>query len=161
MSETKNGTVHFAKRGARLCAVQALYQIDLTKKAGRKVVDEFVLHRISDRQNDGEKIFADAEFFKKLVKHTVEDHETLDAYIVPRLAANWTLDRIDSIVRAALRLATYELFHCVDTPVAVIIDEYVGIVAAFHEGRESGFANGILQRIAKESEAEAARSQHE
>lgn len=158
MSEAKNGSVHFAKRGARLCAVQALYQIDLTKKAGRKVVDEFLEHRISDKPNDGERIFADRDFFKILVKATVEDHETLDAYIVPRLAANWTLERIDSIVRAALRLATYELFHCHETPVAVIIDEYVGIVSAFHEGKESGFTNGILQRIAKESEAEAARS---
>lgn len=161
MSEAKSGSTHYAKRGARLCAVQALYQIDLTRKAGRKVVAEFLEHRISDKSNDGEKIFADREFFKILVKATVENHETLDAYITPRLAANWTLERIDSIVRAALRLGTYELFNCHETPVAVIIDEYVGIVAAFHEGKESGFANGILQRIAKESDAEAARSINE
>ncbi len=161
MSETKGAAIHFAKRGARLCAVQALYQIDLTGKAGFKVVNEFTEHRISDKENDGEKIFADKEFFKTLVKETVEGHKALDDFITPRLAANWTLERIDSIVRAALRLATYELFHCPQTPIAVIIDEYVGIVAAFHEGKESGFTNGILQKIAMDSDAEKARQTHE
>ncbi len=144
-------------RGARLCAVQALYQIDLTGKAGKKVVSEFLDHRITDNAQSEEKIYADGEFFQELVKEAVENHIMVDAQISSRLVKGWTLERIDPIVRASLRLATYELMNKLQTPIAVIIDEYVGVVAAFHEGKEPNFVNGILERIAKETKADLAR----
>ncbi len=144
-------------RGARLCAVQALYQIDLTGKAGKKVVAEFLNHRINELEQSEEKIIADKDFFQELVRQSVENHIMLDAQISARLAKNWTLERIDPIVRAALRLATYELLNKLETPVAVIIDEYVGVVAAFHEGKEPSFVNGILDKIAIETKAQIAR----
>lgn len=144
-------------RGARLCAVQALYQIDLTGKAGKKVVAEFINHRISETQESEDKILADGSFFQELVKNAVENHIMLDAQISSRLAKNWTLERIDPIVRAALRLATFELLNKFEIPVAVIIDEYVGVVAAFHEGKEPNFVNGILDKIAIETKSNEAR----
>jgi transcription antitermination protein NusB len=144
-------------RGARLCAVQALFQIDLTGRAGKKVVDEFLNHRMSENNESDDKVFADKEFFKELVKEAVENHVMIDAQISGRLAKGWTIDRIDPVVRASLRLATYELMNKLQTPVAVIIDEYVGVVAAFHDGKEPNFVNGILERLAKETKADLAR----
>jgi N utilization substance protein B len=63
------------------------------------------------------------------------------------------LERIDSIVRAAVRVATFELLRRADVPVAVVIDEYVGIVNAFFDGPEGGFTNGLLDRMARELNA--------
>jgi N utilization substance protein B len=40
-----------------------------------------------------------------------------------------------------------------DVPVAVVIDEYVGIVNAFFDGPEGGFTNGLLDRMARELNA--------
>ena len=157
MNSAKTKTNTQKLRGARLCAVQALYQIDLTGKAGKKVVSEFLQHRISDNAQSEDKIYADGEFFQELVKEAVENHIMVDAQISSRLVKGWTLERIDPIVRAALRLATYELMNKLQTPIAVIIDEYVGVVAAFHEGKEPNFVNGILERIAKETKADLAR----
>lgn len=157
MNSAKTKTNTQKLRGARLCAVQALYQIDLTGKAGKKVVSEFLQHRISDNVQSEDKIYADGEFFQELVKEAVENHIMVDAQISSRLVKGWTIERIDPIVRAALRLATYELMNKLQTPIAVIIDEYVGVVAAFHEGKEPNFVNGILERIAKETKADIAR----
>ncbi len=157
MNSAKTKTNTQKLRGARLCAVQALYQIDLTGKAGKKVVSEFLQHRISDNAQTEDKIYADGEFFQELVKEAVENHIMVDAQISSRLVKGWTIERIDPIVRAALRLATYELMNKLQTPIAVIIDEYVGVVAAFHEGKEPNFVNGILERIAKETKADVAR----
>ncbi len=157
MNSAKTKTNTQKLRGARLCAVQALYQIDLTGKAGKKVVSEFLQHRISDNAQTEDKIYADGEFFQELVKEAVENHIMVDAQISSRLVKGWTIERIDPIVRAALRLATYELMNKLQTPIAVIIDEYVGVVAAFHEGKEPNFVNGILERIAKETKADLAR----
>lgn len=146
-----------ANRGARLCAVQALYQIELTGLAGKKIVKEFKSFRISVDIQTTDKIFADADFFEKLVKNVVEDHIMLDAQIKNRLAQGWTVERLDPIVRAALRCAAFELLNCLDIPVAVIIDEYVGVVAAFYEGSEAAFVNGLLDRLAKETKADLVR----
>ncbi len=146
-----------ANRGARLCAVQALYQIEITGLAGKKVVAEFLNHRISNKETSGDKIYANADLFQLLVRKAVEDHVMIDAQISQRLSKNWSLERIDPIVRAALRCACFELLNCLETPVAVIIDEYVGIVAAFHEGAEPAFINGILDTLAKETKADLVR----
>lgn len=147
-----------ANRGARLGAVQALYQTELTGLAGKKVVLEFKNHRLTSDKNSEVKLFANSDLFVSLVENAIKEHIMIDAQISARLASGWTLERIDPIVRAALRLATYELLNRLDTPVAVIIDEYVGIVAAFHDGPEAGFVNGILDKICKETKADIARS---
>jgi transcription antitermination protein NusB len=60
-------------------------------------------------------------------------------------------------VRAAVRAATFELLRRADVPIAVILDEYVGIVNAFFEGQEGGFANALLDRLARETDASALR----
>ncbi len=146
-----------ALRGARLCAVQALYQIELTGLAGRKIVSEFKEIRISENPDDASKIFANQEFFERLVKNVVDQHIMLDEQIKLRLVNGWTIERMDPIVRAALRAATYELLNCLDIPVAVIIDEYVGVVAAFLDSGEPGFVNGLLDKMAKETKADLAR----
>lgn len=147
-----------ALRGSRLCAVQALYQIELTGLAGRKIVAEFNEHRLSEDQSDSVKIFANREFFENLVKNVVEQHIMLDEQIKLRLTKGWTIERMDPIVRAALRCATFELLNCLDIPVAVIIDEYVGVVAAFFDGSEPGFVNGLLDSLAKQTKADIARA---
>lgn len=146
-----------ANRGARLAAVQALFQVELTGLAGKKVLREFLQYRLSDDETSETKLFANQELFKVLVKAAIDDHIMIDAQLSARLASGWTLERIDPIVRAALRLATYELLNSLEVPIAVIIDEYVGIVAAFHEGPEPGFVNGILDKLAKETKADVAR----
>jgi N utilization substance protein B len=152
-----NSVKIIANRGARLAAVQALFQVELTGKAGKKVLQEFLKYRLSDDEKIIDKTFANTNLFKVLVKSTIEDHIMIDAQLSARLASGWTLERIDPIALASLRLATYELLNCLETPIAVIIDEYVGIVAAFHEGPEAGFVNGILDKIAKETKADLAR----
>jgi transcription termination factor NusB len=39
----------------------------------------------------------------------------------------------------------------------VIINEYVSIIASFGDGKNAGFVNGILEKIAGETGAVAAR----
>ena len=155
-----------ALRGARLAAVQALYQIELTAKPVDYVVREFNEYRISDRYDldDGDEsgdvpLFANREFFGKLVKSASEDLIMLDAQIEKRLAKDWTLERIDPIARSVLRTAVYELMNYLNIPVAVIINEYVSIIASFGDGKNAGFVNGILEKIANETGAASAREQ--
>jgi N utilization substance protein B len=54
-------------------------------------------------------------------------------------------------MRAILRAGVYELIARSDVPLGSVISEYVDVAHAFYDKRESGFVNGLLDAIAKES----------
>lgn len=153
MSRSKPTSLTDARRGARLAAVQALYQMEVSGGGVRAIVREFLDHRLGEDSEIGPLEVADADFFRAIVEGVVDEQALIDASIKARLAKGWRLNRIDSIVRAAVRAATWELLRRADVPVAVVIDEYVGIVNAFFEGPEGGFTNGLLDRLARELKA--------
>jgi N utilization substance protein B len=139
------------KRSAsRLGAVQALYQIEMTGVAPGVVVVEYVKHRLGQEIDGDTFLPADATLFEELVQGTVERQVALDAIITPALAADWPLDRLEMILRAILRVATFELAHRIDVPVRVVITEYVDIAHAFFAGKEPGLINGVLDRLGRE-----------
>lgn len=138
------------KRGlARLAAVQALYQIELTSANAGAVVSEFLAHRLG-REIDGDQYAeADRGFFADLVKGCTERREDVDAIVASSLPPDWPLARLESVLRAILRAGTYELLARADVPPRVAINEYVEIAHAFFSGKEPGMVNGVLDRIAR------------
>ena len=153
MSRNRPNSQTDARRGARLAAVQALYQMEMSGGGVTSTVREYLDFRLGEDSETGPLETADADFFRSVVEGVVGEQALIDASIKARLAEGWRLERIDSIVRAAVRAATYELLRRGDVPVAVVIDEYVGIVNAFFDGPEGGFANGLLDRLARELNA--------
>jgi N utilization substance protein B len=136
---------------ARLAAVQALYQMEVSGVGVEAVVREFSEHRF-DRDVDGQQMAAaDETFFAELAKGVVGHQGEIDQAIVKRLASGWRLDRLDATARAVLRAGAFELIHRRDVPTEVVIDEYVEIAKSFFEGPEAGFINGALDAIARDA----------
>ena len=135
---------------ARLAAVQALYQLEANPEAEPEaVVHEFVRHHFG-REIDGDQLGeADPVLFADIVRGTAADQERLDAEISAALTPDWPLARLDSVLRAILRAAAYELVHRSDVPPRVSISEYTAIAYAFFTGKEPGLANGVLDRVAR------------
>ena len=139
------------KRSAsRLGAVQALYQVEMTGVAPNVVVVEYVKHRLGQEIDGDTFMAADATLFEELVQGTVERQADLDGLITPALSADWPLDRLEMILRAILRVATFELAHRLDVPVKVVITEYVDIAHAFFAGKEPGLINGVLDKLGRQ-----------
>ena len=137
------------KRSAsRLGAVQALYQVEMTGVTPNVVVVEYVKHRLGQEIDGDTFLPADATLFEELVQGTVAHQAELDGLITPALAVEWPLDRLEMILRAILRVASFELAHRIDVPVKVVITEYVDIAHAFFAGKEPGMVNGVLDRLA-------------
>ena len=68
------------RRGAaRLAAVQALYQMELTGVDAEAAVREFVEHRFGREPETGTAGELDAEFFAGLVRGVPEHQEEIDA----------------------------------------------------------------------------------
>src|SRR5437667_8521971 len=124
-----------ARSVARLAAVQALYQMEVSSAGAEAVIREFTDHRFGrDLDRDGEDITlaaADEAFFADLVRGVVSQQREVDAAVAKRLAQNWRLERIDATVRAILRAGAYELTHRPDVPTEVVIDEYVELAKSF------------------------------
>jgi N utilization substance protein B len=146
----KPARAHQARSVARLAAVQALYQMEVSGAGSEAVVREFIDHRF-DTDLEGERLApADEVYFHDIVRGVVDRQAIIDRAIVRRLAENWRLERIDATLRAILRAGAFELIGRADAPTEVVIDEYVDIAKSFFNGPEPGFVNGALDAIAKD-----------
>jgi N utilization substance protein B len=148
-------SAHASRSVARLAAVQALYQMEVSSIGVEHVIREFTEHRfdraLEGADGDGVTLAAaDEAFFAELVRGVVAEQTKIDAAIAKRLAENWRLDRLDATVRAILRAGAYELAHRPDVPTEVAIDEYVEVAKSFFEGTEPGFVNGALDAVARD-----------
>lgn len=139
-----------ARGTARLAAVQALYQMDLAATDASDVIGEFTRHRFGHEVDGAFYDRADESFFKDLVLGVVRAQRDVDLIIAANLASGWRLSRIDSILRAILRAAVYEMRERSDVPAKVIINEYLDVAHAFFGGDEPGVVNGILDAVARE-----------
>jgi N utilization substance protein B len=140
-----------ARSVARLGAVQALYQMDVSGQGAEAVVREFHDHRF-ERDMDGARLApADEDLFAQVVRGVAADQREVDRTIRRRLASGWKLERLDATVRAILRAGAFELLRLPDIPIEVVIDEYVEIAKSFFEGPEPGFVNAALDRIAADA----------
>ncbi|HEY2071852.1 MAG TPA: transcription antitermination factor NusB [Rhizomicrobium sp.] len=142
-----------ARRAARLAAVQALYQMELTSENAEMVVQEFLDHRFGRESEISPVGEPDEEFFTALLRGVPKHQVEIDRSIARSLSADWKLERIDSILRAILRAGCYELIAEHEIPAKVVIDEYVEIAHAFFGAQEPGFVNAVLDKLAHRKRA--------
>ncbi|MCB1386696.1 MAG: transcription antitermination factor NusB [Nitratireductor sp.] len=142
------------KRGAaRLAAVQALYQMDLTAQRLMDVAAEYENFRLGKEvdPDEGPETYrdADAQWFRAILSGVVAEQKRIDPLIARTLPSDWPLARIETLLRAILRAGTWELLAKKDVPARVVINEYVDVSRAFFEEDEPKLVNGVLDRIAR------------
>ena len=140
-----------SRSAARLAAVQALYQHDMEGTPVPRLLHEFHEHRLGATIEDDTYHEAERDFFDDVVTGAEARRGEIDERIAAKLAQGWSLERLDRPMRAILRAGTYELIARPDVPVGSVISEYVDVAHAFYDKRESGFVNGLLDAIAKET----------
>ena len=145
-----------ARSAARLAAVQALYQQHMEGTALVRLLDEFHQHRLGrtiddDDFDDAEYADADVPFFDDIVRGVAARRDEIDALVAGKLAAGWSIARLDKTMLQVLRAGTYELLARKDVPGAVTINEYVEVAKAFFDDGQAKFVNGILDAVAKDA----------
>ena len=143
------------KRGAaRLAAVQALYQMDISGTGLNEILAEFESHWLGREVEGAQYLPAEAAFFRDIVSGVVRDQRTLDPQIDAALAKGWPLKRIEAVLRAVLRAGLFELETRRDVPARVVVTEYADVAAAFVEREETGMVNAVLDQLARKHRAE-------
>jgi N utilization substance protein B len=138
------------RAGARLAAVQALYEMEQTEKSARATILDFMQDRLGLGPDGSPVEEADPDLFKSIVNAVVEHQARIDNAILGRLARGWKLTRLDTTMRALLRAAGAEFIAHPELSEAVILDEYVSLAHDFFEETDAKFANAVLQNIARD-----------
>ena len=142
------------RAAARLNATQALYQLEVAAKGLNEILAEFETHWIG-REIEGDHYKpAELAFFRDVLNGVLQDQVAIDQMIDATLARGWPLARVEAVMRAVLRAATYELKKRKDIPGRVVITEYVDVAAAFLGREETGMINAVLDKVARELRAE-------
>ncbi len=145
------------RRMAREWALQYLYQLDV---AGEEMTDQSLEWFWRQQQQAGAELGAREwrkcrETTLEMVRGVLTNKDFIDQKINAQ-ATNWDLGRMAAIDRNILRLAVYEICFEAEIPPPVSINEALEICKTFGDGEEStGFINGILDNIHKESSPEA------
>ncbi len=139
------------KRGAaRLAAVQALYQMDLSDARVSDVVAEYEHMRLGQEVEGDLYLEADVSWFRGVVAGVVKEQVTLDPLIHDTLPEDWPLSRIDTLLRSIMRCGVFELSTRKDVPSRVVISEYLDVAKAFFDEDEPKLVNGVLDRLARD-----------
>ena len=137
---------------ARMSAVQALYEMDMTQKGVHDVLAEFRAFWIGrEIDDDLEMKEAETHFFGQIVEGVIKDQVLIDRTIDQALSKGWPLVRIELVLRAIMRAGVFELLLRKDIPPRVTISEYVDVTRAFYNEDEPGMVNAVLDHIARET----------
>jgi transcription antitermination protein NusB len=123
---------------ARECALQMLYQWDMTREPMDRVAGLFWQVRSG---TDEMKAMAE-----RLARGAQGELEKLDETIGAALT-RWRFERVAPLDRNVMRIAAYELMREPQTPAAVVIDEAVELAKRFGEADSPAFVNGVLDAV--------------
>ena len=126
------------RRLAREQALQALYSVVVGDREPREAVREIV----GDTADGDQRAFVE-----ELALGTLEYAQEADRIVSP-LLEGWAIERLPTIDRLLLEMATYEI-HCrPQTPTAVAINEAVALAKRFSTEDSGRFVNGVLSAVA-------------
>ena len=139
-----------ARSRSRRRALQAIYAWQINHADERALIAQFAHEQAHE--------VADLEYFEDLVRGVLRHVAELDAALAGFL--DRTVNEVDLIERAALRIAAYELLHLPDVPYRVVINEAIDSTKRFGSEHGHTYVNGVLDKAAvvlRGTESQAAR----
>jgi N utilization substance protein B len=97
-------------------------------------------------ENNSSKI--DTEYFSELVSGVAANLSELDGLLEKYMTR--TIELVDPVERAILRLGAYEFVNRLDVPYRVVLNEAVNIAKEFCAEKSHAFVNAVLDKVAKE-----------
>lgn len=153
MSKTKTN-----RSSSRLAAVQALYQYAFGEKTIDEIAREFIAgdigrEVIEENEMTGTEIFvpvmpAEPTLFAGILSSYAENSKQINEMIDSSFNEEWPAERVEMTLKAILQAGVAELIGFPQTPVAIIITEYLDVTKSFYGTPEIKVVNGILDKLA-------------
>lgn len=126
------------RRKARELSVQALYQWSIAGQDLSAIEAQFYA------ENDPEKF--DQDYFREALRTVTKTLDAVDAAIEPSL--DRSINSLDPVSRAILRLGVFEFQHRLDVPYKVVINEGINLAKRYGPTDSEKYINGVLDKIA-------------
>lgn len=125
------------RRKGRRYAVQGIYQWQLTDNNPEKIYQSMLVDVNLNK--------TDLPYMEELITKVPTHIDEIDQFLSPKLSR--TLDEVDPVEKAILRIAVYELLKHPEIPYRVVINEAIEQAKTF--GAEDGhkFVNGVLDKV--------------
>ena len=136
-----------AKRNARVVAVQVIFQYYFSRSDIKIIIKE--IESLNEDSLKERLSNFDKKLFDKIVLGVCKNEKNIQDLIEKNLSENWDYERLDPTMKAIISLGLFELSFCLETPHKVIINEYVSIANLFFSKVNTGFINGILDKLSK------------
>jgi N utilization substance protein B len=102
---------------------------------------------------------ADAAYFRILLYGVLKEEDLLSSHIARYIDRKLT--ELSPIERGILLIGAYELLHCPDVPMRVVINEGVELAKSFGGTDGHKYINGVLDKLAQDVRAvEVAQARH-
>lgn len=128
-----------ARKKARVMVMQALYQWAMSDAELHVIELQYLEH------NDPAKV--DVSYFRELLYGIPKNLSDIDAVFLDEL--DRSLDDLNPIELAVLRVASYELLNRLDIPYKVVINEALSLAKRFGSTSGHKYVNGVLDNVAK------------
>ncbi|PIP79959.1 MAG: transcription antitermination factor NusB [Gammaproteobacteria bacterium CG22_combo_CG10-13_8_21_14_all_40_8] len=129
-----------ARKKARQRVLQALYQWQLSGNALIDIENQFL------QDNSWNKV--DVLYFQELLHAIPQQVSQLDECLEIHMSRS--MQSMDPVECAILRMATYELKCRLDVPYRVVINEAVDLAKLFGATDGHKFINGVVDKVAKD-----------
>lgn len=126
---------------ARECALKILYAVDIRKESGKECANLFWNSHTTIKEEV-------RTFASSLVDGVCQNIKSINLTI-SKYAKNWQIERMPTIDRNIIRLATYELLFSEGIPPKVSINEAIEMAKRYGDKDSSKFVNGVLDKINK------------
>lgn len=137
---TKKAADKSGRTRAREFALQALYQ-HLVGRNEAADIDLFTRDLSGFHK-------ADSAHYDALLHGCIEQAAALDAAIGPHL--DRPMVEVSPIEHAVLWIGTYELMHCLDVPLRVVINEGIELTKSFGGTDGHKYVNGVLHKLGRQ-----------
>ena len=131
-----------SRRVAREQALKVLYSVVVGDREPGDALRDVVGENEEGRER---------AFIEELALGTLEYAPKADRIVSP-LLEGWAIERLPTIDRLLLEMATYELRCRPETPTAVAINEAVALAKRFSTEDSGRFVNGVLSAVANAKE---------
>lgn len=130
-----------ARGKARRLAMQALYQWQMTADDIDGIEQQFL------EENSMKHV--DQDYFAELLLGVLKDISLIDAQLEQHMPRS--INSVDPVERAILRIATYEFLSRPDVPYRVVLNEAVVLTKKFCSEKSHTFVNAVLDRVARDT----------
>lgn len=142
------------RSNAREIAVHLIYELDYTGEVPAQALETRMEREYYNGLSRENEVYTERPSKKQLsyirtcVEGVAAHSGELDA-LIQTYAVRWNLHRISRLIKAAMRLAIFEILYVEDVPAGVAINECVELTRKYEEEEVVSFVNGILGSVVR------------